>query len=141
MDADTLTELLSGKHLSMAERTARGVWPHPPLRFSEVVHHLARVIESCQWFPRPWAAARPGELVADVTVIERRAPNCYLVHGQRSGATGRTVAEQGSRTFESSDEAAEFYLRAEFNLPGDLDGWRVEMDDIYTRRGSRSAEP
>lgn len=72
MDKDSLTEILSGHHLNMPERVARGIWPHPPLRFGDLVRHLAEIVSSQQWFPAPFVAATPGEFVADVTAIERR---------------------------------------------------------------------
>jgi hypothetical protein len=122
---EMLIALISGAHFSMEERIRQGAWPHPPLRLRDLVAHLARVLESRDWFPRAWHPAEPGAAVADLTVIERRGPGDFLVHFQRSGPSGFTVAERGQRAFRKAEDAASFYLTAEFHLPGDLDGWKV----------------
>ena len=75
--------------------------------------------------PATVRSVRAGEAVADATVIERRSDKLYLVHIQRSGASGYTVAERGTRAFTRAEDAAAFFLEAEFHLPGDLDGWKV----------------
>jgi len=125
MDADALTEILSGKHLSMQERITRGAWPHPPLIFVELVDHLASIVASSDWFPKPFRAARPGELVADLTAVEHRGPHEYIVHVQRSGPSGYTVGAATERRFDSPRDAGAFFLRVEYRLPGDIDEWRV----------------
>jgi hypothetical protein len=125
MDANSLIEILSGRHFNMAERIERGIWPHPPLRFDDLVEQLAEVVSVQLWFPREFRPARPGEMVADVTVIERRGPENYVLHMQRSGPTGATIAASGSRLFTSPKFAASEFLKLEFRLPGDLDGWVV----------------
>lgn len=125
MDADTLTEILSGKHLSMPERIMRGAWPHPPLIFDDLVEHLAKIVAPHVWFPMPFRAAEPGDFVADLTAVEHRGPHEYIVHVQRAGPSGYTVAGAIERRFDSPRDAAAFFLRAEFRLPGDIDGWKV----------------
>ena len=125
MTEEMLTAIVSGVHFNMEERIRRGAWPHPPLRLGDLVAHVAHVIESRDWFPRAWQPARPGAQVADLTVIERRGPNDFVVHLQRSGPSGFTVAQRGEREFQHAEQAAAFYLKAEFQLPGDLDGWKV----------------
>ncbi len=125
MDADTLTEILSGKHLSMPDRVVRGVWPHPPLILADLVEHLAKIVASRDWFPKPFRRAEPGHLVADLTAVERRGAHEYIVHVQRSGPSGFTVAGAAERRFHSPRDAAAFFLRAEYRLPGDIDGWKV----------------
>jgi hypothetical protein len=122
---EMLTAVLSGTHFSMDERIRRDAWPHPPLLLGDLIAHLARVVESRTWFPRPWSPAEPGSAVSDVTVIERRGPADFVVHFQRSGPSGVTVAEQGQQAFEKAEQAAAFYLKWELHLPGDLDGWKV----------------
>jgi hypothetical protein len=124
MDPQTLTELLAGRHFGMEERIKRGAWPHPPLHFHDLTRHLAQVLTEQQWFPHPWHERQPHEAVADRTVIERQAPGRYVVHFERSGPA-MNLAEAGDRVFHQPEEAAAFYLQAEFNLPGDLDGWKV----------------
>jgi hypothetical protein len=125
MDRDMLTEILAGRHFNMPDRVARGAWPHEPLAFSALVQHLSAVISSRQWFPGPFQPAKSGEWVADVTVIENIRPDLLIVHVQRSGASGRTIAESFERRFSSPVDAADFFLRTEHRLPGDLDGWKV----------------
>ena len=124
MDQNTLTEVLSGRHLTMEERARRGVWPHPPLRFREPAPHLATLLASERWFPRPWLERRPDEAVGDRTVIERQGPAHYVVRFEGSGPA-MNLAESGEKVFDNAQEAAAFYLREELDLPGDLDGWRV----------------
>lgn len=125
MDDESLTDLLSGRHFSMPERIRRGIWPHAPLPYETVASHLARLIRARPWFPLLFIPARPGEEVPDVTAIERREDRTYVVHLQRSGPSGRTVAGKAARVFDTAEKAAVFFLEAELRLPGDLDGWQV----------------
>ena len=125
MDANSLTQILAGRHFNMTERIERGIWPHPPLKFCDLVRHLAEVLASQEWFPEKFIPARPGHIVADVVVVERSGSRDYVVHMQSSGPSGFTIAGSGSRTFQSPDEAAEFFLHVAHRLPGDLDGWKV----------------
>ena len=124
MDSAFLTELLAGRHFNMEERVTRGVWPHPPLQFADLTRHLARVIEERGVFPSPWSERRPNAPVRDRTAIERRGPSEFVVRYERSGPS-LNLAEEGEHVFVSAEAAAAWYLRAEFGLPGDLDGWRV----------------
>lgn len=126
MDSETLTFLLRGGHLNMPERIERDLWPHPPLKFSDVVSHLAGILESERWFPSEWKPATQGEHVWEGGVIERQSPSKYIYRAQRSHAIKpNVVAEQTERIFSSSEDAARFYLKWNLNLPGDLDGWQV----------------
>jgi hypothetical protein len=126
MDAETLTSLLRGGHFNMPERIERGIWPHPPINLSEVTHHLARVLESEKWFPREWKPAAPGEAVWEGGVIERQSTSRYIYRSQRHQPINPNVlAEQTEKIFSSSKAAAQFYLKWDLNLPGDLDGWKV----------------
>ena len=112
----------------MPERIERGLWPHPPLKLSDVVRHLARVLESERWFPREWRPASPGEPVWEGGVIERQSPSRYVYRSQRHHPVNPlTVAEQSEKVFTSAKDAAKHYLRWELNLPGDLDGWKVVL--------------
>ena len=124
MQPEMLTELLAGRHINMSERIARGAWPHEPLRFADLVAHLAGVISRQDWFPRVRRERRPDEPVVDTSVIERQSDSRYVVHFQQAGALMNLVAE-GQKVFEDPVAAAECYLRAELRLPGDLDGWKV----------------
>jgi len=107
--------------MNMPDRIERGLWPHPPLKFEDVVRHLTRVLESEQWFPCEWKPDRVGEM----GVIERR-PWSYVYRCQRFHPTNPSVrADYMETAFETADEAARHYLKSNFNLPGDLDGWKV----------------
>ena len=110
----------------MPERIERGLWPHPPLKFSVVIAHLSKVLESEQWFPREWKPAVPGEAVWEGGVIERQSSSRYVYRRQRPQPINPTVlAEQTEKVFSSAEEAARHYLKWDLNLPGDLDGWKV----------------
>ena len=125
MDSETLTEILSGRHLNMEERAARGIWPHAPLCYDEVLAHLTKVISERQWFPTSWPGTQQPPWVEDFVIIERKNADEFLVHFQNAGPTAQTIAEQGIKRFRRPDEAAAFYLKWALNLPGDLDGWTV----------------
>jgi len=125
MDDETLISLLCGQHLSMPDRLARGVWPHPPLQYSDLVHHLAELLRREVSFPRPWRSHEPGRVVHDGGVIERCGDK-FLYRWQRANPVNPLVlAEHSERTFESAEEAASHYLTSDLHLPGDLDGWKV----------------
>jgi hypothetical protein len=53
-DSETLTFLLRGGHLSVPDRIERGLWPHPPMKLSDVANHLAGILQEEEWFPRKW---------------------------------------------------------------------------------------
>jgi len=127
MDDETLTLLLRGGHLGLAERVARGIWPHPPLKVRDLARHVARLLRRDGFFPRRWEPHRPGERVVERGVLERRGPLRYVYRAQRHRADDPTaLAEVGERRFLLARGAARHYLRWELRLPGDLDGWRVE---------------
>ena len=110
----------------MPERIERGLWPHPPLKFPDIVRHLANVLESEKWFPREWKPAVPGEAVWEGGVIERQSSSRYIYRAQRSYAhNSHLVAEQGEKIFTSPEDAARWYLKWNLQLPGNLDGWKV----------------
>jgi hypothetical protein len=126
MDSETLTFLLRGGHLNMPERIERGLWPHPPLKFSDVVRHLAQIIKSEKWFPREWKPAVPGESVWEGGVIERKSQWLYIYRAQKHHPINPNVlAEQTKKIFITPECAARYYLKWDLNLPGDLDGWKV----------------
>lgn len=126
MDERTLTELLSGKHFDMEERIERAAWPHPPLRYSDLVDHVASVLRREKHFPRPWAPHVNGAPVEEHIVLERRAPWQYVARVRRHHPTNPySLAEETARRFWTARGAADFYLRWELHLPGSLDGWQV----------------
>jgi hypothetical protein len=122
VDPATLTDLLAGKHLNMDERVARGAWPHPPLRYRDLVSHLVDLIRREHWFPAPLPTT--AGTAPDYVIIEHRGFANYLVHSQSSNAWGG-VAGRGCRRFFRPQAAARFYLKWGLHLPGDLDGWKV----------------
>jgi hypothetical protein len=126
MDSETLKSLLRGEHLSMPERINRGAWPHPPLKLSDLVVHLSKVIESEKWFPREWKPTVSGEAVWEGGVIEHQSASRYVYRAQCHQPINPTVlAEQAEKVFPSAEDAARYYLKWDLNLPGDLDGWKV----------------
>jgi hypothetical protein len=126
MDSKTLTFLLRGGHLNMPERVERGMWPHPPLKLSDVVRRLASVLESERWFPREWKPAVPGEPVWEGGVIERQSASKYVYRAQRPHpAVPNLLAEETEEIFTAPQDAARHYLKWDLILPGDLDGWKV----------------
>ncbi len=126
MDDDTLTLLLRGGHLTLEERTRRGLWPHPPLRIRELARIVARRVREDGWFPRPRREHVAGEPVDEHGVIERRGPLRYVYRAQRHAATDpRLLVETAELRFFTAGAAARHYLRWDLRLPGDLDGWKV----------------
>jgi len=127
MPPDILTFLLRGGHLNVEERKEKGLWPNESLRYSEVLDHLAGVVQSEEWFPRRMPEHTQGNLVYEGTVVQRISPSRFLCHSRRPSVCDlRTVAEESHTEFRSAREAAEFYLKWELNLPGRLDSWPVE---------------
>jgi hypothetical protein len=119
VNEETLTLLLSGGHVDA------GV-PGATLRMRDLAKHIARLVKQQGFFPRPWVEHREGEPVDERGVIERRGL-FYVYRSQRHYAwDNRTVAERGARWFLSPVRAAMHYLRWDLNLPGNLDGWKVE---------------
>jgi hypothetical protein len=126
IDKETLTFLLRGGHLNMPDRISRGAWPHPPLKFDDLVQHLVSILKTERWFPRAWEPAKPGEIVWEGGVIERVSSSKYIYHAQRGQPTNPFVlAESTEQQFSSAEAVARHYLKWDLNLPGDLDGWKV----------------
>ena len=126
MDSETLTFLLRGGHLNMEERKAKGIWPHPPLRFGDLVRHLAEVLAQEKWFPFEPAPHAEDELVYEGVLVEREEAHRFVCHLQRAHPLfPRQLAEQTTKVFTKPEDAAAFYLRWNLFLPGDLDSWKV----------------
>ena len=70
--------LLRGEHINMPDRVERGLWPHPPLGFSEVLAHLAKLLNQHRWFPCEWQPHREGDPVHEGGTIERQGSDRYL---------------------------------------------------------------
>lgn len=110
----------------MAERIARGVWPHPPLNLSEVLAHLTKILNQRRWFPREWQAHREGAPVPEGGTIECQSIDRYVYRAARAHPVQpHVLAESTERVFSSAEEAARFYLKWDLHLPGGLDGWTV----------------
>ena len=126
MDKDSLVFLLRGGHLSVEERLARGIWPHPPLEMSALVETIAEVLEKEEWFPRRWEPAAPGKPVREGGTIQRIGPRRFIYRAQRHHPLNTTVLANSSETvFPTAREAVRHYLRWDLNLPGKLDSWKV----------------
>ena len=110
----------------MPDRIERGLWPYPPLRFSEVVSHLATILQAERWFPREWHPYVDGKPVYEGGIIERKDNAKYIYRVARAWpANPFAIAEATERAFSNSADAAAYYLKWELSLPGDLDGWKV----------------
>ena len=125
MDSQTLTRLLKGEHLSMPERLALGLWPHPPISYDEVFDHLVKLLQESQWFPRPYHPHRPGEPVDEYPTIERVSEDQFVYRAKRGQPWNSSEIAASLERPTTAHEAAELYLRWGLNLPGDLDGWKV----------------
>ena|SRR6266568_6221680 len=126
MDRESLTFLLQGGHYNVEERVARGIWPHPPLQFDELVKHLGDVIQKGRWFPYEPKPSQLGGTVDEHGFIERVAPDYFIYHVQRALANNpNAVAESSQLVFATAEDAARSYLKWSLNLPGDLDSWVV----------------
>jgi hypothetical protein len=126
MDDLTLTALLRGEHFSIPERLDRGVWPHPPLKFGELVQHLAEILRTVHWFPHEWRAPTPGDSVSEWPIVEKRGPGNFICYAQHADpADPRRLGNAGQISFKTPEGAARWYLKWALNLPGDLDGWTV----------------
>jgi hypothetical protein len=126
MDEETLTILLRGGHINMPDRIASGQWPHKPLRFSEVLAHLARLLEQHRWFPHEWKPHREGEPVHEGGTIERQGLDRYVFRAARAHPIQPYIlADSTEPAFSTAEDAARYFPRWELHLPGDLDGWKV----------------
>jgi hypothetical protein len=126
MDEETLTLLLRGEHINMPQRIARGQWPHPPLRFSEVLLQLTKLLDQNRWFPREWRAHREGESVDERGTIERQRPDRYVYRAARAHPIQPCIlADSVEHVFSGAEDAARYFLKWSLHLPGDLDGWKV----------------
>jgi hypothetical protein len=127
MPPDILTFLLRCGHLNVEERKAKGFWTNESLRYSDVLDHLAGLIQTEEWFPRMMPEHQQGNLVYVRTVVQRISPSQFVCRSRRPSVFDlRAVAEESHKEFRSAREAAEFYLKWELNLPGRLDSWSVE---------------
>ena len=112
--------------MNMPERIARGIWPHPPLRFSEVLAQLTGLLNQHRWFPREWKLHREGEPVCEGGTVERQRPDRYMYRAARANPVQPHVLRESiERVFSSAEGAARYFLKWDMHLPGDLDGWKV----------------
>ena len=119
MDAETLTFLLRGGHLNMEERNEKGLWPHPPLSYTDVCDHLIHVIENEEWFPCDLSQGREG-------VVIHNKGGTYICHSLQYSAFGAPIiSDKQEQSFDTPREAVDFYLKWDMHLPGDMDGWKV----------------
>lgn len=130
MKRDTLNFLLSGGHLSMPERIGLGLWPHPPLKYADLVGEISRTLVDLGRFPLDRASVPQGR-VEEGMKISRISNSSYLclsrVHDPRDPSV---VIHEGGTEFRSAEAAAAWYLRWDMHItpdaPGNLDGWKVE---------------
>lgn len=121
MPPEVLTFLLRGGHLNVEERKAKGLWPNERLPYSEVVDHLAAVIEGEGWFPR---MIQPADSFLDRITVQRLDRDHFVCHGSK---LLRDVGEQPIYECRNAQKAAAFYLKYELGIPpATLDSWIVE---------------
>jgi len=126
MDSETLTTLLRGEHINVPDRIARGLWPHPPIRFDQVLAQLTKLIEANEWFPSESRVHSEGEAVDERATIQRIGPNRYVFRMSRAHPANPSLLSQSvENVFISAQDAANHFLRWSLNFPGDLDGWKV----------------
>ena len=126
MDRDTLVFLLSGGHLDMPERINRGLWPHPPLKLTEVIEVLAECISDGDRFPHPSQPADAEGPVQEGGTVQRINPCHFVYRAQRAHPLQpRDVAQTVETIFFTAGDAARHYARWDLGLPGELDGWKV----------------
>lgn len=126
MDSEIIIHLLKGKHISIQEREERGIWPHPPLLFKDLVDELVKFIETNQWFPHEWVERRNGEIIDNVAVIEKINNQNFIYRSRAANPRDITIiASKTEETFLSAAAVAEHYLRNALHLPGRLDKWKV----------------
>ncbi|MCP4374239.1 MAG: hypothetical protein GY797_39975 [Deltaproteobacteria bacterium] len=119
MDDETLTYLLKGGHINVPDRISKGIWPHPPLKYKEVLSHLVRIIQEAEWFPCDLSSGKEG-------VVIQNKKGKYICHSLQYSAFGAPiVSEQKQHKFKTATEAADFFLKWDLFLPGDLDSWKV----------------
>jgi hypothetical protein len=126
MPPEILTRLLKGEHFNVEQRNALGLWPCETLAYNEVAAHLARLLESDEWFPQTPPTPIQDAAIREGIYIQRQERNLFLCFAQRSRTNAPSVlAEKTQTEFHSARSAANFYLKWELNLPGRLDGWPV----------------
>jgi len=127
IDDETLTFLLRHGHLNQQELLNRGLDSSQPLKFNDVVNHLAKVLKNEKWFPRYWEPEAAGEAIYEGIIVERKFPFLFICHVQHHSPINPTLlAERKSRIFFSAKSVARFYLKFDFGLPrGHIDGWKV----------------
>jgi hypothetical protein len=127
IDDETLTFLLKHGHLDQQEILKRGLDSSQPLKFNDLVNHLAKVLRSEKWFPRFWEPEAAGEAIYEGIIVERKFPFLFICHVQHHSPINPTLlAERKLRIFFSAKSVARFYLKFDFGLPhGHLDGWKV----------------
>ncbi len=126
IDNETLTFLLKHGHLDQQELLERDLDPSKPLKYADVVDHLARILQAEKWFPRYWEPESAGEAIYEMIIVERKMPFLFICHVQKHSPLDPTLlVERKRRIFFSARSVARFYLKYDFGLPGNLDGWKV----------------
>jgi hypothetical protein len=126
MDSEIIIYLLKGGHINIQEREERGIWPHPPLLFTDLLDELVKYLETHKWFPQEWVERKNGELIDDVEVIEKIDAGKFIYRSRAANPHDiTTIAAKTEEIFDSVTEVAEYYLKNALHLPGRLDKWKV----------------
>ena len=111
--------------MKLSDRIEKGLWPPPPLKFSDIVECLIRTVETETWFPLKWSLVE-GKPIREGGIIERKSSSKFIYRSYRHDANNSyLLAEQTEKVFTTSRDVVKYYLKWDLNLPGDLDGWQV----------------
>jgi hypothetical protein len=126
MPHEILTRLLKGEHFNVEQRKELGLWPSETLKYTDVLEHLASLIEQHEWFPFELDQKDSAATAYEGIIIHSNGISSYQCYARRTSAINPDVtAEESKIIFKTAMGAAEYYLKWALNLPGNLDGWPV----------------
>jgi len=125
LSPDIVRRLLSGEHFNADERQQLGIASSTVLKYDDLVCFLADILEQIGRFPECRVKNDSG-FVQEGISIEKSSQNLFLCICQRASPIDPSVlAERCEKHFSTAEDAADFYLTWELNLPGRLDGIEV----------------
>ena len=117
--------LLLGEHIYPQERERLGITRMTRIRFDDLVQFLAEEICRVDRFP-PETEDNLSPLYEGM-IIAKVAKNRFVCTSKRTLADNpNVIAEQSETVFSTAEDAARFFLKWDFCLPGRLDGIVVE---------------
>ena len=122
---ELLVRLLKKEHINVPERKELGFFENKKIKYKDMKKQLICLLEESEWFPKELDIDQ-NQVIEEGVFIQRRNNNCFICVVQRTDpGNPDQLAERTEKQFKTSKEAAEFYLKWELNLPGDLDGWEI----------------